>query len=84
MLAPRRCRDTVSVPIWHCRWTPASPEMSPSRGTSKRTTSLRKARILGEPRDRVVARGRVRRHALVPECSIDLDVLFHGRPSLTL
>ena len=28
--------------MWHCRCTPRSPAMSPSRGTSKRTTPLRK------------------------------------------
>ena len=39
--APSRLSETVSVPMWHCRWTPRRPEMSPSRGRSKRTTSER-------------------------------------------
>ena len=41
MRAPSRASDTVSVPMWHCRWTPSSPETSPRRGTSNRTTRLR-------------------------------------------
>ena len=39
--APRRDRESVSVPIWHCRWTPRAPETSPSSGWSKVTTPLR-------------------------------------------
>ncbi len=43
MEAPSRASEIVSVPMWHCRCTPRSPETSPSRGRSNRTTSLMKS-----------------------------------------
>ena len=43
IVAPSRESETVSVPMWHCRWMPRNPPMSPSRGTSNRTTSLMNA-----------------------------------------
>jgi hypothetical protein len=33
-IAPRRTRQSVSRPIWHCRWRTRFPEMSPSSAAS--------------------------------------------------
>jgi len=39
ILAPKRERPMVSVPMWHCRCTPVNPLRSPSKGRSNLTTS---------------------------------------------
>ena len=41
--APSLDSEIVSVPMWHCRWTPRSPCTSPSSGWSNVTTSDRYA-----------------------------------------
>ena len=79
--APSRASESVSVPMWHCRWTPRSPAMSPRRGRSKRTTPLRK---LGSSRnrcDRVVGRGDVRGDALIPVGAVDGAIVGHRAQS---
>jgi hypothetical protein len=32
--APRRAQDSVSRPMWHCRWTNSAPLTSPTSATS--------------------------------------------------
>ena len=79
MVAPSRASETVSVPMWHCRCTASRPRMSPRRGRSNVTTSLRNAGSSVKRDDGVVGRRGMRRHALVPVRAIHVAVVVHAR-----
>ena len=75
--APSRPSETVSVPMWHCRWTSVEAGDVAEPRTVELDDVAEEVRILDEAVDGVVGRRGVSGRALVPEGAVEFDGSVH-------
>ncbi len=80
---PEAGRDTVSVPMWHCRWTARRPADVAQPGQVEPHDAAQVARVIEVAHGAVPVRACVCGCPLVPPDPIGLAVLVHGSHDAT-